>query len=73
VRFNWVSISDTTIDKAAHFAAWLRREIVPPGVGIAFNFLEGIEEGTPPGMLPEADDVNLIKAALEDFVRGVVE
>lgn len=73
VRHNWISIADTTIDKAAHFASWLRREIVPRGAGIAFNFFEGIQEGASPGTLPDTDDVDTIKAVLEEFVRGVLD
>jgi hypothetical protein len=68
---NSVSIANATVDKAAHFAAWLRHDIVPPGVEIFFNVFEGIEVGMPPGVLPDTIDVGEIKATLKEYVRGI--
>lgn len=68
-----ISIADVKIEVVAHFAAWLRGEIVPAGAGIEFNFLDGIELGVPPGVLPETTDVDVLRRALEDHVRRVIE
>lgn len=73
IRHNWPSISDATIDMAAHFAAWLRRNLVPPGVGIQFNFTDGIEEGATPGTLPDSGDADVLRRAIEEHVREIVE
>jgi hypothetical protein len=73
VRHNWLSIMDATIDTAAHFAAWLRKNLVPAGAGIEFNFTDGIDERAAPGTLPDSDDVDVLKAVLEEHVRGVID
>jgi hypothetical protein len=72
VHHNWLSISNATIDTAAHFAAWLRNNLVPPGAGIEFNFTDGIDEAAPPSTLPETDDVDVLRGALKEHVRRIL-
>lgn len=72
LNHNLMTLAEATLGTAARFATWLRRDIVPQGAGIEFNFLPGIEMEVPPGMIPDTTDVDAIAAVLEKFVRRVL-
>lgn len=72
LNHNLMTFAEATLGTATGFATWLRRDIVPQGVGIEFNFLPGIEMKIPPGLIPDTTDADVIAAVLEKFVRRVL-
>lgn len=59
------------IDMAAQFVVWLRTRILPAGARIVFKTREAIEMQHEPGMLPDNDDINTIKASMIPYIQAV--
>ncbi|MGW3046267.1 hypothetical protein ACWC9T_41320 [Kitasatospora sp. NPDC001159] len=48
-----VTLDEATAGAAAEFAAWMLRELVPPGAGMDYNTRGGVESGLPDEALAE--------------------
>ncbi|MFI9365538.1 hypothetical protein ACIG5E_31475 [Kitasatospora sp. NPDC053057] len=48
-----VALDEATAGAAAEFAAWVLRELVPPGAGMEYNTRVGMESGLPDEVLTE--------------------
>lgn len=59
------------IDMAAQFVAWLRTRVLPAGSGIVFKTHEAIEMQYEPGVLPDSDDPEAIRAAMIPYIQNV--